>query len=80
MAVSCSHGRPRTWQETGVLNPAARPSGDVLPWGHLAIGYLCLSLAIRARWRVPPQGPAVIAVAIGTQLPDLIDKPLAWTF
>ena len=52
----------------------------MLLWGHLAIGYLCLSLAIRARWRVPPQGPAVIAVAIGTQLPDLIDKPLAWTF
>ena len=62
------------------FNPAARPSGDVLPWGHLAIGYLCLSLAIRARWWVAPQGPAVIAVAIGTQLPDLIDKPLAWRF
>ena len=52
----------------------------MLPWGHLAVGYLCVSLAVRARYRVPPQGPAVIAVAIGTQLPDLIDKPLAWTF
>jgi membrane-bound metal-dependent hydrolase YbcI (DUF457 family) len=52
----------------------------VLPWGHLAVGYLCLSLAIRVRYRVPPRGPAAIAVAIGTQLPDLIDKPLAWRF
>ncbi|TKX84624.1 metal-dependent hydrolase [Halorubrum sp. SS5] len=52
----------------------------MLPWGHLAVGYLCLSLAIRVRYRVPPRGPAAIAVAIGTQLPDLIDKPLAWRF
>lgn len=52
----------------------------MLPWGHLAVGYLCLSLAVRARYRVPPRGPAAIAVAIGTQLPDLIDKPLAWRF
>ena len=52
----------------------------MLPWGHLAVGYLCLSLAVRARYRVPPAGPAAIAVAIGTQLPDLVDKPLAWRF
>ncbi|TKX52430.1 metal-dependent hydrolase, partial [Halorubrum sp. SP9] len=26
----------------------------MLPWGHLAVGYLCLSLAIRVRYRVPP--------------------------
>jgi len=29
---------------------------------------------------VAPEGPAVIALAVGTQFPDLIDKPLAWTF
>lgn len=52
----------------------------MLPWGHLAVGYLCLSLAVRLRYRVSPRGPAAIAVAIGTQLPDLIDKPLAWRF
>lgn len=52
----------------------------MLPWGHAAVGYLCVSLAIRFRHRIPPQGPTAIAVAIGTQLPDLIDKPLAWTF
>lgn len=52
----------------------------MLPWGHAAIGYLCVSLAIRYRYRIPPRGPAALAVAIGTQLPDLIDKPLAWRF
>ena len=51
----------------------------MLPWGHLAVGYLAYTLAIRAHRRRPPRGPAVIALAIGTQLPDLLDKPLnAW--
>lgn len=44
------------------------------PWGHLAVGYL----ALVARRRAPPGGPAVLAVAFGTQFPDLVDKPLAW--
>ena len=52
----------------------------MLPWGHAAVGYLCVSLAIRYRYRSPPHASAVIAAGIGTQLPDLIDKPLAWTF
>lgn len=63
-----------------MFKPAAGPCENVLPWGHAAVGYLCVSLAIRVRYRVPPQGPVAIAVAIGTQLPDLIDKPLAWRF
>jgi len=50
------------------------------PWGHLAVGYLLYSLAVRLRERRPPTGPAAIAVAFGTQFPDLVDKPLAWTF
>jgi membrane-bound metal-dependent hydrolase YbcI (DUF457 family) len=52
----------------------------MLPWGHLAVGYLLYSLGVRLRYRQPPPGPAVIALAVGTQAPDLIDKPLAWTF
>lgn len=51
----------------------------MLPWGHAAVGYLCYSLAIHLRYRSPPTGPAVLALAVGTQFPDLIDKPLAWT-
>ena len=51
----------------------------MLPWGHAAVGYLCYSLFVRVSDRQPPAGPAVIALAVGTQLPDLIDKPLAWS-
>ncbi|WP_435196345.1 metal-dependent hydrolase [Natronomonas sp. EA1] len=49
----------------------------MLPFGHLAVGYLCYSLLSRARGRVPEAWPA-IALAVGTQFPDLVDKPLAW--
>ena len=51
----------------------------MLPWGHLAVGYLAYSLAVRGRTGGPPAGLAVAALAVGTQFPDLIDKPLvAW--
>ncbi|AEN07844.1 Protein of unknown function DUF457, transmembrane (plasmid) [halophilic archaeon DL31] len=48
------------------------------PWGHLAVGYLCYSLLARAIDR-RVSALAVVAVAAGTQFPDLIDKPLAWS-
>ncbi|WP_129112749.1 metal-dependent hydrolase [Halegenticoccus tardaugens] len=50
----------------------------MLPWGHVAFGYLLYSLGIRRRTGVGPDGLA--ALAVGTQFPDLIDKPLSWTF
>jgi len=50
------------------------------PWGHLAVGYLLYSLGVRARTRAPPDGWNVLALAFGTQFPDLVDKPLAWWF
>lgn len=46
------------------------------PWGHLAVGYL----GFLAGRRAPPGGPAALLLALGTQFPDLVDKPLAWTF
>jgi hypothetical protein len=49
------------------------------PWEHLAVGYLAYSLLARARTGDSPDGPAALTVAVATQLPDLIDKPLAWT-
>lgn len=52
----------------------------MLPWGHASVGYLCYTLYTRLRHRQPPLGPAVVAVAVGTQFPDIVDKPLAWTF
>ncbi|WP_227356809.1 metal-dependent hydrolase [Haladaptatus salinisoli] len=49
------------------------------PWGHLAFGYLAYSL-VAHRWRGrPPDGREAIVVAIATQFPDIVDKPLAWT-
>jgi hypothetical protein len=49
------------------------------PWGHAAVGYLLYSGYLRARAAGPPSGPAALAVLLGTQFPDLVDKPLAWT-
>ena len=49
------------------------------PWEHLAFGYLLYSLARRARGDIP-MGSAAVALAFGTQFPDLVDKPLTWTF
>ncbi|WP_129115372.1 metal-dependent hydrolase [Halegenticoccus tardaugens] len=48
------------------------------PWGHAAFGYVLYSLGCRAIARRPPTGAAVLALLFATQLPDLVDKPLAW--
>jgi hypothetical protein len=50
------------------------------PWEHLAAGYVLYSVYARARYDEPPGGTEAFLLALGTQLPDLIDKPLAWTF
>ncbi|NHN61407.1 MULTISPECIES: metal-dependent hydrolase [Halorussus] len=50
------------------------------PWGHLAVGYLAYTAAVHLRERRAPDGFATVALAFGTQFPDLVDKPLAWTF
>lgn len=50
------------------------------PWGHAAAGYLLYTLWARRRFQRPPAGAATLALAVGTQFPDLVDKPLAWTF
>ena len=50
----------------------------MLPWGHAAFGYLLYHL-YTARTGRRPAGSAVLALAVGTQFPDLVDKPHAWT-
>jgi len=50
------------------------------PWGHAAVGYLVCSLWVRSRYGYGPTAGVVLPLAIGTQFPDLIDKPFAWTF
>jgi hypothetical protein len=55
----------------------SRKPTKMWPWEHLAFGYLFVSLTWRVgRHRV--DGWIVLSVALGTQLPDLVDKPLAW--
>ena len=49
------------------------------PWGHLAFAYVLYSSFVRLRYRHPPTWPSVALVAVGSQAPDLVDKPLAWT-
>lgn len=49
------------------------------PWGHLAFAYVLYSSFHRLRYRLPPTWPGVALVLLGSQTPDLIDKPLAWT-
>lgn len=50
------------------------------PWGHLAFAYLLHSTFAHVRYRRRPTWPGVALAALGSQVPDLIDKPLAWTF
>ena len=48
------------------------------PWAHAAVGYLLYIAYARRRGR-PLRGLPVLATVIGTQAPDLLDKPLSWT-
>lgn len=50
----------------------------MLPWGHLAVGYLVFTYLTDYHYYKPQTLEALIVLAIGTQLPDLIDKPFAW--
>ncbi|SFK64952.1 LexA-binding, inner membrane-associated putative hydrolase [Halogranum rubrum] len=49
----------------------------MMPWGHAAVGYLCFTILSRLRYRRSPTGAEVVALGLGTQFPDIIDKPLA---
>ncbi|MFC6954569.1 metal-dependent hydrolase [Halorubellus litoreus] len=48
------------------------------PWEHAAVGYVCYSAATRLLAGDPPEGDPVLFLAVGTQFPDLVDKPLSW--
>jgi hypothetical protein len=49
------------------------------PWGHLGFGYLVVLPYLLASGS-HDDDLAVVALAAGTQFPDMVDKPLAWTF
>mgnify|MGYP000563038312 CR=1 FL=1 len=48
------------------------------PWEHLSVGYLLYSATMRAVYRRSPGDVGAVVVALGTQFPDLIDKPGGW--
>ncbi|MFC6731904.1 MULTISPECIES: metal-dependent hydrolase [unclassified Haladaptatus] len=50
------------------------------PWEHLAVGYLVYSLSVHVTRRRKPSALAALAVGFGSLFPDLVDKPLGWTF
>lgn len=50
------------------------------PWEHLAVGYLAYAALVHARAGRGPTAGEAVAVAFGSQFPDLVDKPLAWEF
>lgn len=49
------------------------------PWEHVVIGYLAYSAATHLWRRAPPRADETALVAFASLLPDLIDKPLAWS-
>ena len=48
------------------------------PLGHVAVAYLCYTIATRARFDAPPAHVPALILVLGSQFPDLVDKPLAW--
>ncbi|MFC4438588.1 MULTISPECIES: metal-dependent hydrolase [Natrialbaceae] len=50
------------------------------PWEHAAVAYLLYAGYTRWRTGTAPAGWAVLVVLFASQLPDLLDKPLAWQF
>jgi hypothetical protein len=49
------------------------------PWGHLAFAYLAYRGWDLLRGRRSIADEVVLALGVGALLPDLIDKPLAWS-
>jgi len=49
------------------------------PLSHAALAYLVWTTYTRARARRPPTDAEFWLVLLASQLPDLVDKPLAWT-
>lgn len=49
------------------------------PWEHVVVGYLAYSVFCRLGYRDTPGGAGAFVVVVASVLPDLIDKPLAWS-
>lgn len=48
------------------------------PWGHAVVGFLAYAAVTFGRRRRAPTTGETALVLLGTQVPDVVDKPLAW--
>lgn len=48
------------------------------PIGHASVAYLCYAAVTRRRLDAGPEPIAAVFLAVGSQFPDLVDKPFAW--
>lgn len=48
------------------------------PWEHLAVGYIAYAIPGRLLGGRSPGNAEILLLAVATQVPDLIDKPLSW--
>jgi len=51
----------------------------VWPWEHLALGYALYSVVRRVSTGERPGDTDTLVLAVATQIPDVVDKPLAWS-
>lgn len=51
----------------------------MFPWGHLSLGYVAYALFDRSGVTPSPEGFPIVVLGITALLPDLVDKPLAWS-
>lgn len=49
------------------------------PWGHFGVAYFCYVASLRVRTDEDQTLAPLLAVGFGSQFPDLMDKPLAWS-
>ncbi|UHQ99244.1 metal-dependent hydrolase (plasmid) [Natrinema zhouii] len=52
----------------------------MLFWVHAAVAYLLYRGALTVSTKKRPSGTTILALTIGTLLPDIIDKPLSFMF
>lgn len=49
------------------------------PWEHAIVGYLAYSVFCHLYYRAAPGSSEALVVGFASVLPDVIDKPLAWS-
>jgi len=50
------------------------------PWEHALFAYIFYSVYVHLVYRSAPTDWSTVTLCVGSLLPDLVDKPLAWQF